>query len=132
MPEFKKYGRPAPGGPRRSFGSRPAAREGERFDADCNNCGAKCQVPFRPNGKKPVYCRDCFTPTDDRAPQSRFAKRDSFAPRTAAPREDRSMADLARQLERMNATLEALAAAVDALAAAQPAKRATVKKSAKS
>lgn len=110
-------------------------RDGERFDADCNNCGAKCQVPFRPNGKKPVYCRDCFTPSDDRAAQStsRFPKRESsFAPRTPAPREDRSMADLARQLERMNATLETLAAAVDALAAAQPAKRATVKKSAKS
>jgi CxxC-x17-CxxC domain-containing protein len=58
-----------PGGyARKSFGSRPsfgAKRNSygdstERFQATCNECHKKCEVPFRPNGKKPVYCRDCF------------------------------------------------------------------------
>ncbi len=30
------------------------------FDAVCSACGMQTQVPFQPNGSKPVYCRDCF------------------------------------------------------------------------
>lgn len=26
----------------------------------CDKCGEKCEVPFKPTGEKPVYCRDCF------------------------------------------------------------------------
>jgi CxxC-x17-CxxC domain-containing protein len=29
------------------------------FDAICSSCGAKTQVPFKPDGKRPVYCKDC-------------------------------------------------------------------------
>lgn len=29
-------------------------------DAVCAGCGVNTQVPFQPNGSKPVYCRDCF------------------------------------------------------------------------
>lgn len=32
----------------------------ELFQATCAGCGKTCEVPFRPNGKKPVYCRECF------------------------------------------------------------------------
>lgn len=32
----------------------------EMYDAICAECGAKTQVPFRPSGDRPVYCRDCF------------------------------------------------------------------------
>lgn len=31
------------------------------YDAVCAECANACQVPFRPNGKKPVLCRDCFS-----------------------------------------------------------------------
>jgi len=33
----------------------------EMFSATCATCGREAQVPFRPNGSKPVYCSDCFT-----------------------------------------------------------------------
>ena len=33
----------------------------EMFSATCSTCGREAQVPFRPNGSKPVYCSDCFT-----------------------------------------------------------------------
>jgi CxxC-x17-CxxC domain-containing protein len=33
----------------------------EMFSATCARCGREAQVPFRPNGAKPVYCSDCFT-----------------------------------------------------------------------
>jgi CxxC-x17-CxxC domain-containing protein len=32
----------------------------EMFRAVCNTCEKNCEVPFRPNGKKPVLCSDCF------------------------------------------------------------------------
>jgi CxxC-x17-CxxC domain-containing protein len=42
------------GGGRSSGGSR------EMFDVVCTSCGAETQVPFKPSGDRPVYCRDCF------------------------------------------------------------------------
>ena len=32
--------------------------------ATCANCGKICEVPFKPTGSKPVYCRDCFRQQD--------------------------------------------------------------------
>ncbi len=29
-------------------------------DAVCAQCGQQTQVPFKPRGDRPVYCRDCF------------------------------------------------------------------------
>jgi CxxC-x17-CxxC domain-containing protein len=34
----------------------------EMFQATCSTCGKVAEVPFKPRGDKPVYCRDCFTP----------------------------------------------------------------------
>jgi CxxC-x17-CxxC domain-containing protein len=28
--------------------------------ATCSGCGKDCQVPFKPNGKKPVFCSACY------------------------------------------------------------------------
>lgn len=49
----------------RSFGRRDD-RSG-RFDrpremtkVTCSNCGKETEVPFKPTGDRPVYCRDCF------------------------------------------------------------------------
>jgi len=33
----------------------------EMYAATCASCGAETQVPFRPSGDRPVYCRDCYT-----------------------------------------------------------------------
>lgn len=30
------------------------------FDAICNKCGKKFELPFRPTGTRPVYCNECF------------------------------------------------------------------------
>lgn len=35
-------------------------RDRRLYDAVCAECGQKAQVPFQPNGQKPVYCRECF------------------------------------------------------------------------
>ncbi len=41
----------------------------EMHDITCADCGQKSQVPFKPDGNKPVYCKDCFR---KRAPPRRF------------------------------------------------------------
>jgi CxxC-x17-CxxC domain-containing protein len=32
----------------------------EMHKATCSDCGAECEVPFKPTEGKPVRCRDCF------------------------------------------------------------------------
>ncbi len=32
----------------------------ELFTTTCSACGVETQVPFKPSGDRPVYCRDCF------------------------------------------------------------------------
>jgi len=40
----------------------------ERFDsgpremhkATCAECKQECEVPFKPDGSRPVYCRECY------------------------------------------------------------------------
>ena len=44
----------------RSF-SRPNSREREMFSAVCDECGNKCEIPFKPSSDKPIFCSDCFT-----------------------------------------------------------------------
>src|SRR3954469_22954304 len=79
MPEFKKNNR-FTSSARRPFQNRDSRQGGfnqkELYDAECNGCHNRCQVPFRPNGKKPVYCSDCFKRDDDRGAAPRFEKRD--------------------------------------------------------
>lgn len=43
------------GGNRGSFG-----QDRQMFKATCAKCGKEAEVPFKPNGKKPVLCGDCF------------------------------------------------------------------------
>jgi CxxC-x17-CxxC domain-containing protein len=32
----------------------------EMHKATCAECGNECEVPFKPSGDRPVYCRECF------------------------------------------------------------------------
>jgi CxxC-x17-CxxC domain-containing protein len=32
----------------------------ELHDATCADCGQQTKVPFKPDGNRPVYCRDCY------------------------------------------------------------------------
>jgi CxxC-x17-CxxC domain-containing protein len=41
--------------------SRGGYQQREMFDVVCASCGKETQVPFRPSGDRPVYCRDCFS-----------------------------------------------------------------------
>lgn len=92
-----------------------------KHQATCADCGNTCEVPFRPNGKKPVFCANCFgakrdggmktfkkefTPrSDERAPQS-------FSPAASAPMKDHRIDELKAQLGAISTKLDRL---IDAL-----------------
>jgi CxxC-x17-CxxC domain-containing protein len=42
---------------------------GELFDATCGKCGKKVKVPFRPDGKRPVYCKSCLKAMEEEGPK---------------------------------------------------------------
>ena len=44
------------GGGRGGYDSAPR----EMTTVTCSDCGQSTQVPFKPTGDKPVYCRDCY------------------------------------------------------------------------
>lgn len=41
-------------------GRGPSAGPRQMFPATCASCGQQTEVPFKPSGNRPVYCRDCF------------------------------------------------------------------------
>ncbi len=55
------------------------SRDREMHSTTCSNCGRECQVPFKPNGSKPVFCSDCFEKNGGE--QRRPNDRDYAAPR---------------------------------------------------
>ena len=43
--------------------------EKEMHSAVCADCGKECTVPFKPDGSRPVYCRECYA---KHRPQRRY------------------------------------------------------------
>lgn len=64
----------------RSFGRSFEKRERgpkELHSTTCAECGKPCEVPFKPSGAKPVFCRDCFNKEEQGEERNeRFEKRD--------------------------------------------------------
>jgi CxxC-x17-CxxC domain-containing protein len=48
------------GGNRGGYGGGYDRPQRQMYDTVCAECGVNTQVPFAPNGSKPVYCRNCF------------------------------------------------------------------------
>jgi len=98
--------------------------------ATCESCRKPCEVPFKPNGDRPVYCRDCFAGRaamggdrskrkDFRNDERPFASK-TFSTSTSAPVGNSFAANkdneyLKKQIEIMNAKLDKLTAIVESL-----------------
>jgi CxxC-x17-CxxC domain-containing protein len=119
----KKFGGSDRGGERGGFdrGGRPSG-EKELFKATCSSCHKSCEVPFRPSGDKPVYCRECYrdnSQSDTHAPQrgegrgGDFRKearpfseeRPSYREEVRAPR-DTGTDDIKRQLAKIESKMD--------------------------
>ncbi|MFA6024347.1 MAG: CxxC-x17-CxxC domain-containing protein [Candidatus Gracilibacteria bacterium] len=70
-------------------------RELTLYEAECAECGDRCEVPFRPTGNRPVFCRDCFRKQENEG-EPRFESRgrsdrqDRFDRPDRSDRQDRS------------------------------------------
>ena len=62
-------------------GNRPQGKM-ELFTATCSACRKGCEVPFRPNSDKPVYCSACFgKKNSDDMREERSGERNDFRAR---------------------------------------------------
>ncbi|MHB0865760.1 MAG: CxxC-x17-CxxC domain-containing protein [Minisyncoccota bacterium] len=92
------------------FGSRAAGQSEEKHKTTCDGCHAMCEVPFIPNGKKPVYCRNCFKGKD--STHSSFTGQPFSRP--TEYKEDDSANDLKKQFTILNTKLDRLISAIEA------------------
>ncbi len=120
MKDFKKAGRFGGGGGFKSRGGFGGGNRGgndrpELHQATCASCGKTCEVPFRPTGDRPVYCRDCFNnPDREFAPPKNFTRNDSPRERPSyrpEPRQERSGGDekldtIIKKLDKLISLLE--------------------------
>lgn len=78
--DFQK--RPSFGGDRGRFSGGFGGRDTMMHQATCASCGKTCEVPFKPNGKKPVYCKECFAanggPEASSGDRPRFDRKERF------------------------------------------------------
>lgn len=44
----------------RDFNRDRGVRRPQMHKAICSSCGKECDLPFKPTGDRPVYCRECF------------------------------------------------------------------------
>ena len=44
----------------RGGGGRFSGPPREMHKATCAECGKETEIPFKPDGTRPVYCRDCY------------------------------------------------------------------------
>lgn len=64
-------GRPSFGGGSRFGGGRGDGERPAMHKAICSECGASCELPFKPTGDRPVFCSNCFGKQQDSGAVSR-------------------------------------------------------------
>jgi CxxC-x17-CxxC domain-containing protein len=115
----------------------PQRDSGERREmlhkATCSECNNTCEVPFRPNGSKPVYCKDCFGKKkgayEGNAPKKEFAPRapevrvqQSQASESRDPRIDDLKAQIFSMQSKLDRILKVMEGTVAPAPVATPAK----------
>ncbi len=112
------------GGPRRDFGGGGGGEERKMYSATCDKCGRPCELPFRPNGRKPVYCSNCFEKEGGGAPQGEnrsFGGERSFSSRPRVETRNYDQPDYGRQFNELNAKLDKLISLLSGDTAVAPA-----------
>ncbi len=89
---------------------RPSRREGGSFKAICSKCGKQCELPFKPNGSRPVYCAQCFRtnkPFENERPERREFDRPRYDSKPSYDNRNTSSQGITRdQYEALNAKLD--------------------------
>jgi CxxC-x17-CxxC domain-containing protein len=43
-----------------AYGDKDGYADREMHKIKCSDCGQEAEVPFKPSGDRPVYCKDCY------------------------------------------------------------------------
>ena len=104
---------------RRSSNRTRGSRDRQGFDRGsremhksiCADCGKECEVPFRPTGDRPVYCRECFNKR--RPPRTEDRRRREYPrndrKRRPSPVPENVDLQILDELKRIRETLEKVA-----------------------
>jgi CxxC-x17-CxxC domain-containing protein len=97
---------------KRDFGGDRHMGKPQMYNAVCSNCGKECQVPFKPTGDKPVYCRDCFAKINGGDSRNNFARsnRNERSAFYTSNQDSRSQSGGDQQLREMNVKLDKILA----------------------
>lgn len=87
-------------GPRRDFGGRKNYGRPQMHSAVCANCGNACEVPFKPTGDRPVYCKDCFSKMGGRSESGGNSNRHENRDNSPRPQQNN------QQMEEISAKLD--------------------------
>lgn len=104
-------------------GGRDGSRPTQMFSAVCSECNRACEIPFRPTGERPVFCKDCFDKKRG-SPQGNYERRETpprnfpqrdhgdqrdFTPASSPrPQEDKRIDELKQQLYAVNKKLDTI------------------------
>lgn len=95
---------PTPNRKKSKFGDKKFGdkKRTELHEAVCAECGKSCEVPFKPNGKKPILCNHCFKKNDSY--ESRDSRRPAYN-KSARP-DDSPRNSNKKDLEEINKKLD--------------------------
>lgn len=83
---------------RKDFGGgRGFDRPREMTKVTCSNCGKETEVPFKPTGDRPVYCRECFAKMGPR----KFGRNDKNDSRPQGPSNNNQLNEINAKLDRL-------------------------------
>ena len=115
------------------FGQGGGGEQKEMFSAVCATCNKACEVPFRPSGDRPVYCRDCFSASRGDAPRADFVRNGgrgfdsrnstptpSFAPHAPKAQGGTGTDELKRQIDAVHNKLDVIVKMIQGLAPMEP------------
>jgi len=122
MNNFNQRGKFAGEGKKR-FEGRDTRKVTEMHNATCAGCSKACQVPFKPNGMKPVFCKDCFEKNGGQVTKREFGPKPyspnarSFAPDSRAFSAPEKNNEQTKLLEALNQKLDKLISIAEGLSA---------------
>jgi len=105
----------------------------EMFSATCDDCGKRCEVPFKPSSNKPIYCDRCFGKEesfgrgDKYVDDNEFAKKARFEKVKTPENSNKKFDELSEKLDNVLILLQRLVSAKPVEEVVAP-KKAAVKK----
>ncbi len=93
----------------------------QMFSATCDQCGERCEVPFRPTNGKPVLCSNCFAASKGESPRATSSHVSTFVPAV------RPVKDNSAELEAINAKLDKILRILTPVTHKEAAKEQTAK-----